>query len=257
MCELFGLTSKKKISIGGHLETFYSHSSAHRNGWGLAILDNETVSVVREPQRAIESPLLTALLGGGIETAKCIAHIRKATIGEEDARNTHPFCRYDDSGRQWILAHNGTIFDSKALAPYQYIQTGTTDSERILLYIVGRMNTLFREVHHTLSREQRIHTVEEAIRIIVPGNKVNLLLYDGDLLYVHKNEAETLYEKSIDGGVMFSTVPLDGEDWAEFPQNRLMVYSDGKLVYTGFQHNHTYIHDEEKMRLLYLAYSGL
>ena len=77
------------------------------------------------------------------------------------------------------------------------------------------------------------------------------------MLYVHKNEPRTLYEKDIADGIVFSTAPFESNGWSEFAQNRLMVYRNGKLVYAGEKHNNTYIHNEEKMKLLYLAYSGL
>lgn len=252
MCELLGLTARRKIVMNKWLETFFSHSAQHPNGWGLALSDDGAFSVDKEPLRAIDSLYLKSLLSGNIETAKCIAHIRKATIGDVSENNTHPFSAYDNFGRRWTLAHNGTIFDCEALAPYQYKQTGTTDSERILLYIVDRINKLNED-----SSDNRIKTVDEAVKTIVPGNKVNLLIYDGEFLYVHKNERGTLYEKEFDGGVLFSTVPLDAHGWREFEQNRLMVYQSGKLVYAADRHDCTYIHSEEKMKLLYLAYSGL
>ena len=56
---------------------------------------------------------------------------------------------------------------------------------------------------------------------------------------------------------MFATKPLDRDSWEKVPMNRLMVYRNGELVYTGSEHSYTYVHDEEKMKLLYLAYSGL
>ena len=76
-------------------------------------------------------------------------------------------------------------------------------------------------------------------------------------MYVHKNEPGTLYMREIHDGVLFSTKPLEEDGWKEVVQNRLLVYKDGELVYTGKKHNNTYIHDESKMRLLYLEFSGL
>lgn len=257
MCELLGVTARRKIKINGFLETFFSHSVEHQNGWGLALLDEDVFSIDREPIKAINSSHLESILKGKVETSVCIAHIRKATIGEVNANNTHPFSACDIFGRRWVLAHNGTIFDSDALAPYQYTQAGTTDSERILLYIVDRINKHYRDGCHELNEEERIHTVEDAIKVIVSGNKVDLMIYDGELLYVHKNEPGTLYEKDSEDGIIFSTTPLESNGWCEFAQNRLMVYRNGKLVYTGDKHNNTYIHNEERMKLLYFAYSGL
>lgn len=257
MCELLGVTAGRKIRINGFLETFFSHSVEHRNGWGLALLDEDVFSIEREPIKAIDSSYLKSMLKGKVETSGCIAHIRNATIGEVNENNTHPFSMCDDFGRRWVLAHNGTIFDSEVLAPYQYTQIGTTDSERILLYIVDRINKGYRNGCHELNKDERIHTVEEAIKAIVPGNKVNLMIYDGELFYVHKNEPGTLYEKDCEGGVMFATVPLEPIGWHEFAQNQLMVYRDGELVCAGEKHDNTYIHNEEQMKLLYFTYSGL
>ena len=257
MCELFCISANRKIRVNELLKTFFSHSVEHRNGWGLALLDDELFSIEKEPKKALDSLYLNNIMKGSIETSKCIAHIRKATIGEVDIRNTHPFSGYDNSGRRWILAHNGTIFDSEALSPYQYMQEGTTDSERILLYIVDKVNRRCKSGHYGLSRDERIRIVDESIKTIVPGNKVNLMIYDGELFYIHKNEAGTLYEKDSNGSIIISSTPLEQRGWHEFPQNQMKVYCDGKLIYTGHRHDNTYVHDEEKMKLLYFAYSGL
>ncbi|MCR5529980.1 MAG: class II glutamine amidotransferase [Saccharofermentans sp.] len=44
------------------------------------------------------------------------------------------------TGRTWTLAHNGTIFEGDLLNRY-YIQNGTTDSERILLYLIDQIDS--------------------------------------------------------------------------------------------------------------------
>lgn len=229
----------------------------HRNGWGLALLDDIPVSIEKEPVKALDSAKLKKRLETGIWTSGCIAHIRKATIGEINLHNTHPFSRCDESGRMWVLAHNGTIFDSVILAPYQYSQEGTTDSERILLYIVDEMNRFLENNHIPPDADRRIHIIDDVIRSITPGNKVNLMIYDGEFFYVHKNEPETLYMKTKDDSVIFSTRPLDMDGWQDVAQNRLLVYKKGELIYAGPKHYNTYIHDERKMRLLYFDYSGL
>ncbi len=257
MCELLGLTANKRIRIGEELRTFYSHSVDHHNGWGLAVLDADPILICKEADRALDSPRLGKILAQDIITSRCIAHIRRATIGEINVKNSHPFTGVDDSGRRWILAHNGTIFDSDVLAPYQHMQEGTTDSERILLYLVDQAGRRFQTDGPLFDANRRIRMVDEAIRAITPGNKVNLLIYDGEFLYVHKNQAGTLHVKKGEDSVLFSTRPLDDGAWEEFPQNQLMVYKDGRPVYAGEPHGNTYIHDEEKMKILYFAYSGL
>ncbi len=257
MCELFGVTAKNRIKVTGLLDTFFSHSADHRNGWGLVYLDVPPAIIHKEPQRATNSRTLRELLEKDTETAACIAHIRKATIGEEHSRNTHPFEGTDESGRRWTLAHNGTVFDADILAPYQYKQKGETDSERILLYIIDEVNKNTSEGNSEASDISRFKVVEEAVKKLAHGNKLNLLIHDGEYLYVHKNEAGTLFKKEGKDTTYFATVPLEEEGWTEFPGNRLSVYKDGRSVYIGEEHENTYVHNEENMKLLYLAFSGL
>ena len=88
-------------------------------------------------------------------------------------------------------------------------------------------------------------------------NKLNFFAFDGQDLYVHKNEAGTMFRKKQDGYVLFATKPLDNGIWEEVPLNRLQVYRDGKLIYEGTVHDHTYVHDEQQMNMLYLGYSEL
>ena len=122
MCELFGISANRKVKLDGFLKRFFDHSEEHPNGWGIAFLDHQNVSVEKEPVRARDSLYLRNRLSGRIESSKMMAHIRKATIGEISFDNTHPFVKRDESGRMWVLVHNGTIFESKELSPYQYKQ---------------------------------------------------------------------------------------------------------------------------------------
>ena len=64
-----------------------------------------------------------------------LAHIRYATVGNVEYANCHPFSGQTAKGRVIMIAHNGTIFQSNTLNRYLKIQSGETDSERILLYL--------------------------------------------------------------------------------------------------------------------------
>lgn len=254
MCELFGVTSEKKIRVNGYLQTFYKHSIEHHNGWGLALLDDGMVSVEKEPVRAIDSHYLKNRLTGNIESARCMAHIRKATVGDVSFANAHPFIRKDISDRKWVFMHNGTIFESPDLNPYIHVQEGTTDSERILYYIVDCINKLIGSDYND---KNKIRLINDIVLKLTPGNKLNFLLYDGEYMYVHKNEPGTMFRKVIPGTVLISTHPLDDSQWEEVPQNRLLVYRNGHLIYEADAHDNTYIHDENKMRYQYVDHSML
>lgn len=254
MCELFGVSADRKIRVNEYLDVFFKHSVEHHNGWGLALLDDGVVSIEKEPIRAVDSRYLKNRLTGNIMTSRCMAHIRKATVGDVSFGNTHPFVLNDLSGKRWVLVHNGTIFESAVLSPYIHVQEGSTDSERILFYIVEWINML---IETGCDDKRKINFINEIVLKLTPGNKLNFLLYDGDYMYVHKNEPGTLFRLVKPGTVIFSTNPLDDGPWKEVPQNQLLVYRDGALVYEAEPHKNTYIHNEEKWRYQYMDHAML
>ena len=257
MCELFGVTADKKINVNAYLQSFFRHSMVQPDRWVLALFDDNNISIEKEPVKASTSRYLEHRLQGKIQTAKMMAHIRRATMGEVNFNNTHPFSAIDESGRRWVLVHNGTIFDAPGLSKYQYSQQGSTDSERILLYIIDRVNSRFMQDPCGFDVNERLALIDEIILQIVPGNKLNLLLYDGDYFYVHKNEKGTLYTLEKPGITFFATRPLDEWEWKELPMNRLLVYKNGKKVYSGTEHEYEYVYDKEQMKHLFLDYAGL
>ena len=243
MCELFGVTADKKINVNAYLQSFFRHSMVQPDGWGLALFDDNNISIEKEPVKASTSKYLEHRLQGKIQTAKMMAHIRRATMGEVNFNNTHPFSAIDESGRRWVLVHNGTIFDAPGLSKYQYSQQGSTDSERILLYIIDRVNSRFMQDPCGFDVNERLALIDE--------------IFDGDYFYVHKNEKATLYTLEKPGITIFATRPIDEEDWKELPMNQLLVYKDGHLVYSGTKHEHEYVYNEEQMKHLFLDYAAL
>lgn len=252
MCELFAVTANRRITVNKPLEAFFSHSEEHRNGWGIYLKDEDRELLYKEQLKASDSEYLERLLKDEIRTKLCLGHIRSATIGDVSDVNSHPFIGLDRYGRQWVLCHNGTIFEASVLDKYHKMQEGSTDSERLFLYILDRINNL-----DTSDAQDRMRLIEDVIARVVPGNKLNLIIYDGELLYVHKNEMKTLYSKKIDDGLMFSTQPLDDGKWTEVPSNCLHVYRGPELVYEGQRHEHTYVYDPEKMKVVFMAYASL
>ncbi|MBR1797957.1 MAG: class II glutamine amidotransferase [Clostridiales bacterium] len=251
MCELFGLSSDRKVRVNEILKTFFEDGNIHSHGWGIASwhADNK-VSLIKEPENALRSALLKDIMSEDMSYNGVIAHMRRATIGDIEYNNTHPFMGEDSLGRTVVMVHNGTIFDSPELNEYQYIQKGTTDSERIFLYILDRFGD------HK-SHEERFEFLNDTVIRLSENNKLNLLLFDGEYMYVHKNEAQTLYVKETEGCAIFSTRPLNETGWEEIPLDRLLVYRNGQKVYEGTTHDHTYVFNEEQMQMLYMSYSGL
>ena len=272
MCELFAASSLRKVHLNGLLEEFFSHGKDHPHGWGLALLDSHGVAVEKEPAASHKSSYLRHRLTAPICSSSLIAHIRLATKGSLEYLNTHPFTRQDKTGRTWTLAHNGTIFECDALNRYVRLQEGGTDSERILMYIIDRINEASERKRGLppvatsppsecalgeLSAQERFAVVDSVIHEITPENKVNLLLFDGELLYAHTNYRASLHYSKSEGQVLISTRPLSTLHWQELPLNTLVAFTDGSLVYTGQPHAHEFFDNEEKMRLLFIDYSSL
>ncbi|MDE6530042.1 MAG: class II glutamine amidotransferase [Lachnospiraceae bacterium] len=256
MCELFGVSSQRKLELNELLWEFFSHGVNHPNGWGMAFFYGNAVSLEKQPESSHKSVYLKQRLQSRVEADNMIAHIRLATRGNITYENSHPFVMRDNSDRTWTLAHNGTIFDCDLLNPFAHVQQGQTDSERILSYIVSQVNEAIKKKKE-LSQQERFELVDKVICEITPENKVNLLLYDGDLMYVHTNYKNSLYSCQKDGAVVMSTTPLDHHVWECVPMNTLIAYQDGKQVLTGQNHKNEFFETEEKMRLLFLDFANL
>ena len=231
MCELFGASANRKVRVDPFLKVLMAHSVDHPHGWGMALFYPGGVNVEKEPKTAWASDYVRTRLAHPILARNIIAHIRLATRGNMVYENCHPFVNRDHTGRAWTLAHNGTIFQSELLDQYRTVQEGATDSERILCHIIHEMNRAGET-----DPEQRFQIMDRIVLDIVEHNKVNLMVFDGETLYVHTNMRGTLYRSERDGAVLFATVPLDDGVWEPVPMMRLFAYRDGKLTAEGTQH---------------------
>ncbi len=257
MCEIFGWSGNRERELNTDLRAFYAHAPEHPNGWGLALFYDRDTYIKRESVRADKSAYLAKKLAQPIAAKNALAHIRLATIGDVDLLNCHPFTGRDRTGRCWTLVHNGTIFESEALKKYVFREKGETDSERILLYLLDRINEETLRKCRPLTAAERFAVLDEIVRGSSPKNKLNLLIFDGELTYVHTNFKDSLYYRSDPCGVTFSTQPLSDGDWRNVDFTTLLGYQDGKRVFTGTNHGNEYFYDENSYQALYLAYAGL
>lgn len=257
MCEILGYSGSHNKELNIDLREFYSHAPEHPNGWGLALFHGQDAFVKRETVRADQSEYLKERLQSPLSAKNALAHIRLATIGNVDPLNCHPFVGEDSTGRRWTLVHNGTVFESERLNRYVFRQKGETDSERILLYILDTINEHIRRKGGPLTDAERFTVLDGIIRHSSPKNKLNLLIYDGELTYAHTNFQNSLYMRQEPHGVTFSTRPLSQGTWKNVPFTTLLGYRDGRLIFTGTNHHQEYIYDENSYKPLYLAYSGL
>lgn len=258
MCELFGVVARKRQRLNEILSEFYSHSHEHPDGWGLACFSETGIpsTIEREPVPAYSSSYLKHRLECRIEEKTVIAHIRKASVGRNKYDNCHPFTATDNCGRTWTLAHNGTIFNGELLNGYAESQHGDTDSERILFYLVDRINREQNRLGRALGETERFDTLEAAVAELAKGNKINLLFFDGDVFYAHVNLRDTLHYRLDGDTLFFSTKPLSEGKWDKVPFTRLIAAKDGTIVREGQPHGHEYIHNPEDYRPLYEKLAG-
>lgn len=252
MCMLFAATSKNDTELNAYLDTFYKNSAMHPHGWGLAYSRSGKAVIKKEPIDASKSAVLSNLLKKPIRTKTALAHIRYATIGNIDAENCHPFTGFDKSHRRYILIHNGTIFDYPPLSRFVKKQKGETDSERILLYLLDKINKLGSDCFDT-----RFALLEQTVNEMSKDNKLNLIFTDGEYLFVHTNCKNTLFYLEKEDAFLFATKPLSGERWKKVPFCTLLAYKDGALVKCGAPHNNEYTENDENMKLLYRIFSNL
>lgn len=267
MCELIGISSRERLHVNPFLKVFFNHSFHHRHGWGLAIFYGNAVSMEKEPVMANESHYLKTRLQHPIYANNLIGHIRLASIGRMNYENCHPFVKHDERGGVWTLAHNGTIFSptiqcdeiSRSLDDYKSVQEGQTDSERILFFLVDEVNRQQQLLGRAMSDEERFRFIDSRVTQLSVGNKLNLLFWDGENMYVHTNYANSLYLRSEHQtqSTIISTQPLDDSTWMPVPFLQLQVYREGKLIWQGSGQSKEYIDPEKNWEYKNLDFAQL
>lgn len=253
MCEIFGMSSRRPKYVNEYLKEFFSHSLNHPHGWGLACIDRNQLNIEKEPIQAIQSHYLKQRLSAPIKTRIVLSHIRYATIGNIEYQNCHPYTLEDRFHTRWTLVHNGTIFHCPILNQYTIKQEGSTDSERILLYIIDQMNSQDKQ----LDTQECFELLDKIVVDISEGNKLNFILTNGSIVFVHTNYANTLYYYNEDESTIFSTQPLTQDHWLPVPMTTLFAYQDGELLYTGTNHQHEYFDNQENNKYLYQVFAEL
>lgn len=146
MCRLFGFRSVIQSQVHSSLVSAENaleiQSRMHPDGWGVAYYIAGIPHIIKTEQSALRDALFKRV-SGIVSSQTVVAHIRKATAGDLNILNTHPF-----QFGPWVFAHNGNIKNfnqyrdeiARAIpANLKRFILGHTDSELIFYFILGHL----------------------------------------------------------------------------------------------------------------------
>ncbi|MEM8748788.1 MAG: class II glutamine amidotransferase [Pseudomonadota bacterium] len=209
MCELFAMSARVPSSLNYSLNEFAKHGGlTHKNksGWGIAYFEGEDVFLVKEPLPASDSGLARYISEEGRKSDCVIAHVRLATIGEPQLKNTHPF-RRALAGRMHVFAHNGTlkgIHDDHDATALYHQPIGDTDSEMAFCILMDRMRELWMKASPEMPAvDARMQLFAAFATEMKQRGSANFLYSDGELLFAHAHRR--IYEE--EGGFSEARAP--------------------------------------------------
>jgi glutamine amidotransferase len=271
MCRLYGFLANEPTKVECtlvHAQNALLHQSradlrgrAHPDGWGISCYANGTPELERRAVAAHEDISFSAA-AERVYSHAVIAHIRKATVGEPQIANTHPYAH-----ACWTFAHNGTLkaFDrlearlrDETAPRLRPLRRGTTDSEAVFYWLLTRMadagipldapcedvdvlvDVLAAAVPRLASRSAKAGAEGPA--------RLNFLLTDGRVLLasrwrnsLYRVERQDVHDCEICGiphvhhqrgvryrAVLVASEPISNEHWQEVP-DRSLVVADAQL----------------------------
>ena len=190
-------------------------SPKHPDGWGVAFFQSDAWRIHKSVACANEDDRFDRIVS---ETADVlVAHVRKKTIGDVHAANTHPFQRHG-----WVFAHNGTIEDCEHLRRHTSRARATeiegdTDSERLFAYVLSAIDEEGPErgVKRAVTR-----MFEARVR-----GSYNFVLSDGATMFACRSGRPLFVLSRKDAGprgVLVASDKFTAEDWRVVPERSLL-----------------------------------
>jgi len=254
MCQLLGMSCKKPASIGFSFESFRARggkTDEHRDGWGIAFSNPNGFEIYRDEKPAAGSYLADRISKAEIKAKTTIAHIRKATIGEVNITNCHPFERklWDKS---WLFCHNGDLKNFAPELDSSFVPEGNTDSELAFCKLLQDLNKgfpagepalpeLFDWLHHTCVEIAKHGT----FNIMLSSGEWLFTFCSTHLAYVEREypftqiefiDTETLVDLSVhndedDRMIIVATHPLTrNEIWNVYHPGQSRLFNSGHLL---------------------------
>lgn len=181
MCRLFGLSSapartRATFWLLDAPDSLTEQSHRDPDGTGLGYFEADGAAEVRKAPLAAYQDRVFAAEAKQVQSATFVAHIRYASTGSLEVRNTHPF---EQQGR--LFAHNGVIEGLDALDAHLgedlALVHGETDSERFFALITREIRAAGGDV------AAGIRNAAGWIARNLPVYALNLLLITADELW--------------------------------------------------------------------------
>lgn len=157
-------------------------SKGHKDGWGIVAYEKGKPFLhARNYKDAFKDPKYSAAVEG-LKDKKIdivISHLRKASVGSRNTKNSHPFAQDNFS-----FCQNGTVFDSKKIsltAKSKKIVKGNSDSEKLFAYVLQCLNEKKKTDAKTISKA--INESVEYIRKNFDYTAMNIVFSDGKQIW--------------------------------------------------------------------------
>ena len=235
MCRLLGVVAAERVDFNMLLadrpRSLAALGEEHKDGWGLAACSAGDWEVHKGTLPAARDPRFKEL-AGKLRGEVLVAHVRKRTVGETRAENSHPFI----AGR-WVFAHNGTIAErgyvgDRVSRSRQAQVRGDTDSELFFAFVMTRLDDSgLTGRPPSAETDAVVRKLTRDCRAREGFGSLNFLLSDGDTTYVHRfGRSLFMLDRSASGGsnerraaaIYLASEPMTAEDWREVPDGTLM-----------------------------------
>jgi len=256
MCELlamsFNLPVRPNISFRG----FRHRGKNNPHGWGIAFYPDESAQIIKEPIQAKKSALSKFLQDyQEVKSKIFIGHVRYTSVGAKSHKNTHPFYR-EVNGKEYVFAHNGTLSNYESLKLGRFKPIGETDSERAFCYLLNCIEK--RDIIKW--NDEDFDWLAQKLEEINKYGSFNCTFSDGKLLFCYHDEngynglcfvqrkppygeirlldedwqVNLAEEKRPEQtGYIIATRRLTDEPWQQFRRGELIVFKDGKMIYSN------------------------
>lgn len=251
MCQLLGMNCNVLTDICFSFEGFQARggkTDIHQDGWGIGFFEDGGSRLFLDTKPSCESAVADLVRHYPIYSLNTIAHIRKATHGKIELKNTHPFQR-ELWGNYWVYAHNGELKNFSPTLSGRFQPVGDTDSELAFCYL---LDTLAQRFHSKRPTLRQLHAALVGISEEISNfGMFNYLLSDGTILFAHCTTSlyylvrEAPFSKAhlIDEDIsidftevttpsdrvtVIASEPLtDNETWIKLKEGELILFKDG------------------------------